>query len=463
MAETAMLFDHILHTPPSGHSQFPPPQYSSPLSSPTSPGVNNPLIAGPNAAEGGGLLLEGAQLPQSASLQPISINMPSLEDRRAESTIPRRPVLPADLPTTQPQVAHTLTQVIEWQNTRDSIHDTADLRQLLREAISTHEDQQIMRLMQVRPEEAPEALKALRRALEEEQVREERDRFDSAPEGVLGLSVQDASVGSVQGILDGVLGDNGKSSGGVSIPVKKPTSDSVQSTTASDRSHSSTASHDTLHREFMETGIESLVRLSLASGKPVTALSLPSWTITRYEVDRDERIGVGFFSEVWKGRYRGRTVAVKVLAPWTPKDMFLQEAKVWNELRHENILEMVGASAVEPDQLESRGWNAPGNDTMPWFFVSRYYQRGNLIKWVKGLGDLVWKGMLDDASRGVLRMIHEMVLGMEYLHSKGILHGDFKVRIFTLTVTNFIDFFPTVRKRPDQRLWPLHHLGLWAK
>lgn len=62
-------------------------------------------------------------------------------------------------------------------------------------------------------------------------------------------------------------------------------------------------------------------------------------------------------------------------------------------------------------------------------FVSRYYQRGNLIKWVKGLSDPMWKTMLDDASRGVLRMIHGMVLGMEYLYSRGILHGDFKVRI----------------------------------
>lgn len=384
-------------------------------------------------------MLEGAQLSELPSLQPIGISMPSLEDRRAQVTIPHHPVLPAALPTTQPQVSHTLTQVIEWQNTRDSIHDTADLRQLLREAIATHDDQQIMRLMQVRTEEAPEALKALRRALEEEQVREERDRFESAPEGGLSLSEQAASVGSMQGILDGVLGDKGTASEGISIPVKKPTSDSLQSTTASDHSRSSSASHDTLHREFMETGIESLVRLSLASGKPVTALSLPSWTITRYEVDRDERIGVGFFSEVWKGRYRGRTVAVKVLAPWTPKDMFLQEAKVWNELRHENILEMVGASAVEPDQANSHGWSAPGNETMPWFFVSRYYQRGNLIKWVKGLSDLVWKVMLDDASRGVLRMIHEMVLGMEYLHSKGILHGDFKVRIYLYVAVNFAD------------------------
>ncbi|TDL14026.1 hypothetical protein BD410DRAFT_810065 [Rickenella mellea] len=38
--------------------------------------------------------------------------------------------------------------------------------------------------------------------------------------------------------------------------------------------------------------------------------SLPSWPITRYEVDLEERAGMRFFSDVYRGAWRGKTVAI---------------------------------------------------------------------------------------------------------------------------------------------------------
>ena len=84
------------------------------------------------------------------------------------------------------------------------------------------------------------------------------------------------------------------------------------------------APRDTLDREFIETGIDALRRLSGAGA----ASALPSWTITRYEVNRDEKIGLGFFSDVYRGTWRSRTVAIKVLAPTTPRQLFLHEVSV---------------------------------------------------------------------------------------------------------------------------------------
>ena len=68
----------------------------------------------------------------------------------------------------------------------------------------------------------------------------------------------------------------------------------------------------------------------------------------------------------------------------------------------------------------SRGASSASSDP-PWFFVSPYCKNGSLVSYLKGLPSL-------DAV-DLLKMIHEIAKGMAYLHSKGVLHGDLKVRI----------------------------------
>ncbi|EEB98389.1 hypothetical protein MPER_02111, partial [Moniliophthora perniciosa FA553] len=115
----------------------------------------------------------------------------------------------------------------------------------------------------------------------------------------------------------------------------------------------SVARKDTLDREFMESGIDALRRMSRTHGATEGG-SLPSWTITRYEVDREKKIGIGFFSDVYRGKWRNQTVAIKVLAETTPRNLFLREIKVWKGLRHANVLELLGASSTSGEA--------------PWFF-----------------------------------------------------------------------------------------------
>ena len=79
---------------------------------------------------------------------------------------------------------------------------------------------------------------------------------------------------------------------------------------------------------------------------------------------------------------------------------------IWKSLSHPNVLELLGASSASSDP--------------PWFFVSPYCKNGSLVSYLKGLPSL-------DAV-DLLKMIHEIVKGMAYLHSKGVLHGDLKVR-----------------------------------
>jgi abelson tyrosine-protein kinase 1 len=128
-------------------------------------------------------------------------------------------------------------------------------------------------------------------------------------------------------------------------------------------------------------------------------------TARRYEVDREEKIGLGSFSDVYRGRWRGRRVAIKVLVESTPRALFVREARIWRALRHRHVLPLLGASSATGEP--------------PWFFVSPYFAHGTLAEWLRRLAP--GEGV------DVVRMMHEIAEGMAYLHAQGVLHGDLKV------------------------------------
>jgi Protein tyrosine and serine/threonine kinase len=201
-------------------------------------------------------------------------------------------------------------------------------------------------------------------------------------------------------------------------------------------------------------------------------------------------IGIGFFSDVYRGTWRGRTVAIKVLAEQTPRDLFLHEMAIWARLRHPFVLQLYGASSAAGDP--------------PWFFVMPYQKNGNLVQYLKGV-EAGWsnnggaraaggdRGRLGSSGRGLgigsasgspspgkrrtmsparsspsgntvgglglslessagikenagvprewdlYRFMHEIAKGMEYLHANGVLHGDLKVGSFYLWMVVLID------------------------
>jgi abelson tyrosine-protein kinase 1 len=234
-------------------------------------------------------------------------------------------------------------------------------------------------------------MKSLQRALEREVEKEQEEGVSMITQAINVTS--DEGTGHAAGLSRS--GTNESSRSRRSERTKASSEDSTKAR----------SSKDTLDREFLETGIDALRRMSKG-----TVLTLPSWTITKYEVDRDEKIGVGFFSDVYKGTWRDRTVAIKVLAPTTPRNLFVHEVEIWKNLSHSNVLALLGASSTSGEA--------------PWFFVSPYMKNGSLVTYLKGLPSL------DQANP--LRMIYEVAKGMEYLHGKGVLHGDLKVRYHLL-------------------------------
>ncbi|KAF7306038.1 Protein kinase domain-containing protein [Mycena chlorophos] len=344
----------------------------------------------------------GIIVPKDTSGLPPSSSHKSLSDDSESESIHPDAVLP------------TLQSLHTMQNHIDLAQDTADLRALMRDAVSCSSDAEMLRVLQVGREEYPEALKTLQRALERVSV------INASPSPLLPEPTN--PIPSHPSTL---------------APQSIERSVSASSSGSSAIGSSCNVGRDVLDREFMESGIDALRRLSKG-----TDLGLPSWTITRYEVDRDAKIGVGFFSSVYRGRWRNRTVAIKVLAPCTPQELFVKEVAIWKEFKHPHVLELYGASGASGDG--------------PYFFVCPYEQYGSLSEFLRrisgggsnirerhasfpgrtavGSGSSVARARhsaSEDLSTlhcdtDLLRFMHEIAKGMDYLHGKGVLHGDLK-------------------------------------
>lgn len=120
----------------------------------------------------------------------------------------------------------------------------------------------------------------------------------------------------------------------------------------------------------------------------------------------EAKIGIGYFSDVYRARWRNQTVAVKVLTLATPQRLFIHEMEVWKSLDHSNVLPLLGASSAMGDP--------------PWFLVSPFMKNGNLVEYLRSS-----KKSVDAVVER--RMIYEVAKGMAYLHRQGVMHGDLKV------------------------------------
>lgn len=134
---------------------------------------------------------------------------------------------------------------------------------------------------------------------------------------------------------------------------------------------------------------------------------LPEWFIPPYEVDYQafSSFGQGSFGSVCLGKWFDTRVVVKRAFiddanKATVRVQFRREADVWFQLNHINIVKMYGACHVGDP-----------------FFVCEFASGGDLNAYLNKKERppcLVWYTLLNAA------------LGLQYLHDKGVVHGDLK-------------------------------------
>jgi len=145
------------------------------------------------------------------------------------------------------------------QNISDQARDTENLRQLMRLALHTTRDADILDILQIKRQDMPEAIKSLQRALERVTERD-RERQSS----VVVTPKPPPVLRKFSSAKDGKATSSQQRSG------------TIDSNSSSATSLASAGKGDTLDREFLESGIEALVRMSRG-----VDTNLPSWTITK--------------------------------------------------------------------------------------------------------------------------------------------------------------------------------------
>ncbi|KAJ6460860.1 kinase-like domain-containing protein, partial [Mycena vulgaris] len=119
-----------------------------------------------------------------------------------------------------------------------------------------------------------------------------------------------------------------------------------------------------------------------------------------------EQVAAGAFSDIWKGLVERQWVSVKVMRLFRDSDVkaalkeFAREALLWRQLSHPNLLPFFGLYYLDARLC----------------LVSPWMENGHLVEFLR----------TDPSDVDRLSLMLDVSMGLQYLHSKRVVHGDLK-------------------------------------